>query len=91
VDTLLGDLIHPSAWKRSSANFACKEFCELRLYSALGSSKQPMHLAARLQQPSKSKISHLGDALPRIPGVCCTRYAASRRRVKAQDRYLPSS
>jgi len=27
---LVARVIHPSAWKGSSANFACKAFCEVR-------------------------------------------------------------
>jgi hypothetical protein len=36
-----------------------------------------------------TKITRLRDALPCPTGVCCVRYVAGRRHVRAQDCYLP--
>jgi hypothetical protein len=49
--------IHPSAWKRNSANFACTEF-SLRLYGVLGN---PHLSVSPLPKPS--------DCWPGSPGV----------------------
>src|SRR5215208_2570570 len=38
--------IHRSAWNRNSANFAFREFCELRLLGILGSSYPPSCIAS---------------------------------------------
>jgi hypothetical protein len=39
----LGTLIHRSAWKINSANFACIGFSEVRMHGVLASSIEDLH------------------------------------------------
>src|SRR5829696_4776743 len=45
-------LIHPSAWKVNSTNFAITEFYELRVYGVLGSSAQARSWMSSITVPS---------------------------------------
>jgi hypothetical protein len=45
-------LIHPSAWKGNSTNFAITEFSELRVYGVLGSSAQARSWMSSITVPS---------------------------------------
>jgi hypothetical protein len=60
-------LIHRNAWNRDSANFAIKEFCELRLFG--DSPKLDFHFTAFSEVrlvTFHTNIAHLGDACPRL-------------------------
>ena len=69
-------IIHPSAWNKSSANFAFTEFFEVRLNGVLRS------LGGFVLWSIYTPLKQYYTAFVAWP---------SRRCVKVQDSYLPSS
>jgi hypothetical protein len=91
TSTLLSASIHPTSENCNFANFAFKEFCELRLLGILGSSSsKDMETGAKVQNEKAPPRLHsvLASPAARIPTRASTQAAVTepRRRVRSRRR-----